>query len=73
MAKQKNPKGIQVFEKVFGVEITYFENQATFEQKVLIKGTLEKIAATVEFMVCNDSNCLPPTEEDLVFHIKKKE
>ncbi len=63
-------KGQTVDDPVFGMRIKFFETKASFKQRIRIK-TKEafKINATVEFMVCDDSRCLPPTEVDLVFNI----
>src|SRR5690554_8187119 len=50
--------------------ITYFEKTATFTQRIKLtgnKGTTVK--GELEFMVCDDTNCLPPTYVDLVFEI----
>ena len=53
------------------MKIKYFETKALFKQRIQLKNkTPFKVNATVEFMVCDDSRCLPPTEVDLVFEIK---
>lgn len=72
IGKTTEPKGIEHFEEVFNTKLIYFENEAIFTQKIHIKKPLKKIEAVVEFMVCNATNCLPPTEVDLVFQIQKK-
>ncbi|SDX61602.1 Thiol:disulfide interchange protein DsbD [Lutibacter oricola] len=63
-------EGHTVDDPVFGMKIKYFENEAVFKQRVklLTKGDL-KITGEVEFMVCDDANCLPPTFEDLEFNV----
>ncbi|WP_111307551.1 protein-disulfide reductase DsbD domain-containing protein [Confluentibacter sediminis] len=64
-------KGHTVNDPVFGMQIKFFENKASFRQRIKLKGKEPfKVDATVEFMVCDDSRCLPPTEVDLVFNIK---
>ena len=64
-------KGHTVDDPVFGMPIKFFENKASFKQRIKLKGKVPfKVDATVEFMVCDDSRCLPPTEVDLVFNIK---
>ncbi len=62
--------GHTVNDPIFNMKIKYFSNKAVFKQriKVLSKKAF-KITALVEFMVCNDANCLPPTEKDLLFSI----
>lgn len=67
----KEDSGHTVNDPVFNMEIKFFETKALFKQRILIKQKVPfKINGTVEFMVCDDSRCLPPTEVDLVFNIK---
>lgn len=70
IGKVKEDKGITEHDPVFDMVITYFEHSATFTQRIKLtgdKGTT--IKGEVEFMVCDDTNCLPPTYVDLVFNI----
>ncbi|WP_405291749.1 protein-disulfide reductase DsbD domain-containing protein [Algibacter sp. Ld11] len=67
----KEDAGHTINDPVFGMEIKYFENKAVFKQRIMLKNkTAFTVDAIVEFMVCDDSRCLPPTEVDLVFDIK---
>ncbi|MEL1241715.1 protein-disulfide reductase DsbD domain-containing protein [Flavobacterium flavipallidum] len=64
-------QGHTVNDPIFEMKIKYFENKASFKQRIKLKGKAPfKVKATVEYMVCDDSRCLPPTEEDLEFSIK---
>jgi thiol:disulfide interchange protein DsbD len=63
-------EGHTEFDPVFNMEIKYFENEVTFKQR--IKVATQKafnISGEVEFMVCDDTRCLPPTFIDLKFNI----
>ncbi|WP_299047072.1 thioredoxin family protein [uncultured Polaribacter sp.] len=62
-------KGKTVDDPVFGMKITYFENQAIFKQRVKINQAINTINGTVEYMVCDDEKCLAPTEVTLVFKL----
>ncbi|WNH11860.1 protein-disulfide reductase DsbD family protein [Thalassobellus suaedae] len=62
-------EGHIVQDPVFEMEIKYFDKTATFKQKIEVKDGLETVKGFVEFMVCDDSRCLPPTEVDLEFNI----
>ncbi|KJD34883.1 thiol:disulfide interchange protein DsbD [Tamlana sedimentorum] len=62
-------EGHTVDDPVFEMKIKFFENTATFKQKIEVKETVETIEGFVEFMVCDDTRCLPPTEVDLVFNL----
>ncbi|GAA4965354.1 protein-disulfide reductase DsbD family protein [Algibacter aquimarinus] len=63
-------EGHTVDDPVFGMKIKFFEDNAIFEQKIKIPKDIDIINGTVEFMVCDDTRCLPPTEIDLVFNIE---
>jgi hypothetical protein len=57
------PGPVTKFEKAFEMNVSYFENVVTFQQKVSIKpSTLNNyvINGTLRYMVCNDHQCLPP-------------
>ncbi|GAA4932599.1 thioredoxin family protein [Algibacter agarivorans] len=64
-------EGHTVDDPVFEMEITYFENHATFKQKIKLLESKSTVNGTVEFMVCDDKRCLPPTEVDLVFSLNE--
>jgi len=67
----KERKGHTIDDPVFGMKIKYFEEKAVFKQRIKLKAKgVFTINAVVEFMVCDDTQCLPPTEVDLVFEIK---
>jgi thiol:disulfide interchange protein DsbD len=56
-------KVIKKKEEVWGGVVNYYENTVDFVQVVKIKGNAKtSLAGKVEFMVCNDSRCLPPAE-----------
>lgn len=57
-----------IFEKAFGVNQKYFENNVDFVQVVKVKPGEKKVKGTIEYMVCNDKKCLPPKEVE--FEIK---
>jgi len=68
--KTTEGKGHEVVDKIFNMKIKYFEDKALFTQKIKFKSDqITNIAAEVEFMVCDDSNCLPPSSEELSFKI----
>lgn len=49
------------FEPLFGVEVKQFSGKAIFVQTVKLKGKIKTtLNGTVEFMTCNDRECLPP-------------
>lgn len=64
-------EGITIDDPVFEMNIKFFENTAVFKQKIQTKSDLNFIKGVVEFMVCDDTKCLPPTEIELVFNLKE--
>ncbi len=63
-------KGKTVDDKVFNLRIKFFEKETVFKQRIKALATKPfQIKAEVEFMVCNDQNCLPPGYDDLQFDV----
>ena len=66
-------EGHTVDDPIFNMKIKYFEIKAVFKQKIkLLTEESFKVAGEVEFMVCDDASCLPPTFVDLNFSIDGK-
>ena len=49
-----------IFEKEFSVNQKYFEQKVDFIQTVKVEPGTKKVSGTIEYMVCNDRQCLPP-------------
>lgn len=61
------------FDKNFNSELKYYENTIDFVQKVTVKGkAATKVKGTVEFMVCDDHQCLPPKEVEFAVSVGGK-
>jgi thiol:disulfide interchange protein DsbD len=70
VGKPKESNGHTVHDPVFDMVITFFENTATFTQRVKLTGNEgTTVKGEVEFMVCDDTRCLPPGYVDLVFKL----
>lgn len=66
----KEEKGKTINDPVFKTPIKFFEKETTFKQRIkVISSKPFAIKTEVEFMVCNDENCLPPTYEDILFNV----
>lgn len=56
-------KLIKKHEEVWGGDVNYYENKVEFVQLVKLKKKIKThVGGTVEFMVCDDKECLPPAE-----------
>ncbi len=60
------------YDKVFDMEVTKFKDHATFKQHIKVKDYSKPIVGYLTFMTCDDTKCLPPTDVDFSFTIKKK-
>lgn len=66
----KEDDGHTIDDPIFNVKITYFSNKATFKQRIKLKTKAPfKVKGLVEFMVCDDTRCLPPTTTELEFDV----
>ena len=55
----------KVFDKVFEMEVRYFEQAVTFVQKIQFTEPQYDIECYVEFGACNERMCMPPSTIDL--------
>lgn len=61
------------FDKNFNSELKYYENTVDFVQKVTVKGkAATKVKGSVEYMVCDDHQCLPPKEVEFAVSVGGK-
>jgi DsbC/DsbD-like thiol-disulfide interchange protein len=68
--KTAEPKPIVKFEKAFDMNVGYFENSVIFQQKIKLTGANATVKGTLEFMVCDDSQCLPPETVEFSIPVK---
>lgn len=60
VGETSEPNAPTVYDEVFGMEIKFFKNEAEFYQTIKVLDPAAVIEVEVEFMVCDDSMCLPP-------------
>ena len=54
----------QKHEPLFGVDVKQYSNKVDFVQKVKLKGKAKtSVNGTIEFMSCNNKECLPPSTQ----------
>ncbi len=53
---QANKEVITTYDESFSMDLSYYEDKVTFQQTVFLQG---KATIEVNYMVCNDENCLP--------------
>ena len=60
-------KEVASFDKLFEMNVRYFEHNAQFVQKLKLTGGDYQIVGYLEYGACNDENCLPPTQVEFSF------
>ena len=71
LGKITESNSIEKYEPVMGMKLRYFESKGVFEQKVKIKtGKDFKIKGNINFIACNEKQCLPPTDVEFEFNVK---
>ena len=63
------PMGNEIsdYDKLFEMQVRWFENEAQFVQRLKLTGGPWRIEGYLEYGACNDQNCLPPTDIDFSF------
>jgi outer membrane receptor protein involved in Fe transport len=66
---RENGKLKSEYSKDFDATVKYYAGKVEFIQTIVIKGKAKtNISGSIEYMVCNDERCLPPTSK--TFEIK---
>ena len=59
---QTRGKETKQYDKMFGMELRFFEHKASFVQKVRFTKPTYTIDCYLEYGACNDEMCMPPTQ-----------
>ncbi len=63
---------VEEFDPVWEIKIGYFNNEAIFKQKIkIVNHEKFTIKGVLNYMACNDKQCLAPTDVDFSFIINK--
>jgi hypothetical protein len=69
-AVKENGQLVKKFETAWSHDVKYYERTVDFVQVVKLKSNVKTaLAGKVEFMVCNDHECLPPADVDIKVNI----
>lgn len=58
---------VKHFEEMFDADVYYFENTATYTQKINLLGGKYEITGYLEYGACDNQNCIPPTAAEFSF------
>lgn len=61
-AVTESPKAVSAFDKNFDMQIAWHKDKVDFRQRIILTGPTQTVSGMLEFMVCNDTKCLPPAE-----------
>lgn len=65
---EPNPK--TKFEDVFNMDVSYFDREVVFQQRVKLTNGEAVVRGTLEYMACDANSCLPPEEVDFAIAVK---
>jgi thiol:disulfide interchange protein DsbD len=71
VGKVVEPKAIQENDPNFDMVLKFFADKVTFKQKVKVLSKEDfKITGVLNFMCCDDKQCLPPNDVEMEFSVK---
>lgn len=62
---EQRTKPHRYFDQMFGIEIGTFSGKALFTQRVRLTAAQAKVRAAIEWMICDDKSCMPPSDTEL--------
>ncbi|NSL88276.1 sugar transporter [Chitinophaga sp. Mgbs1] len=65
------PEPLTRFEKLFGLNVSYFEKEVVFRQQVTLTQPAATVSGTVEFTACSEQQCLPPQTISFTIHLNR--
>jgi len=72
VGKTTEPKPLMKWDGAFGMQVLYFEKEVVFQQKIKLFAKDLKIKGEIEYMTCDDHQCLPPVTESFSIPIQQK-
>ena len=70
IGKTIEPMPIKKYDPIVKMNLAYFEKEVIFTQKIKLNGTSAFVEINIEFMACNDKQCLPADEISFKIPIK---
>lgn len=70
---QERSKVKEKYEEQFSMKVKFFENEAVFVQSVKLNSEIKVIKGFLNFMVCDDSRCMPPEDVEFEFKVTYEE
>ena len=70
VGKTIEPTPATKFETAFKMNVSYFEKEVVFQQKIKLNAGATTVKGKLEYMVCNNKQCLPPEDVDFTVAVK---
>lgn len=70
VGKTSEPTPVTKFESAFKMNVSYFETEVIFQQKVKLIAGKATVKGQLEYMTCNNKQCLPPEDVDFTVDVK---
>ena len=72
IGKAVEPKAISKYEDVFKMNVSYFEKEVIFQQKIKLKSAkATTVTGGLEYMTCDNKRCLPPEDVNFTIPVAK--
>ncbi|MCX6352336.1 MAG: thioredoxin family protein [Bacteroidetes bacterium] len=65
---QELSKSHKLYDQGFEMDVIQFEKEGIFKQTITLTKSINTIKGSLEFQVCDESKCLPPTAVDFDFN-----
>lgn len=60
----------KIMDDMFGMEVIKIKHKGVFTQKIKVNDAGKPITGSIEYMCCNDQQCLPPRQVPFNFDIR---
>ena len=67
---KENGKKKEGFDDLFGMNVIKYSGTTQFVQRIKLSAPLQEVSGYLEFMTCDDDQCLPPKEIDFAIKLQ---
>ncbi|MEP7320747.1 MAG: protein-disulfide reductase DsbD domain-containing protein [Saprospiraceae bacterium] len=60
----------KIMDEMFGMEVIKIKHKGTFTQRIKVSNLSKPISGYIEFMCCNEQQCLPPRQINFTIDLK---
>ena len=70
--EESGPQRKMEYDRNFEMDLIKFKKSARFSQKFKVNDYSQKLTGYLNFMTCNDTRCLPPTDVEFEYDVQKQ-